>query len=303
MTEQKARIKFAYYSTTWHPGMAAEGLAASATPVTADEYVEAMHGRLYCPVCRTALTRTPRDKPFFKNQRAACFAHLPSNSNVPCDLKSSKPEGMRFNSEEAAAEAIANEELVLVSGFLDAHPEVPDAVGEYDQSQVESIDGPLSQVPISRHRGQIFRLPTKVATVTGICRRFDQNLYRYYVFPGMSNAMRLADVLHDIATVTHETDSPNLYYGKILSSRTMGRNPQPHNIRMTRLECHADVPDFYLKLEDRHQQEKGISDDSVGRFVLFWGKVSVSGIGLAVARLGWGEFALLPTKYEPLLPG
>ncbi|VAW56386.1 hypothetical protein MNBD_GAMMA07-2730, partial [hydrothermal vent metagenome] len=48
-------------------------------------------------------------------------------------------------------------------------------------------------------------------------------------------------------------------------------------------------------------QEKGINDDSKGRIVIIYGKVTVSGIGLCIENIGWGEFALLPEKYNHFL--
>ncbi|RSC95523.1 hypothetical protein [Pandoraea apista] len=59
--------------------------------------------------------------------------------------------------------------------------------------------------------------------------------------------------------------------------------------------------DFNIKIQAAKQEEKGINDNSAGRIVLFWGKITESGIGLAVKGLGWGEFSLLPEKYNKLL--
>jgi hypothetical protein len=70
---------------------------------------------------------------------------------------------------------------------------------------------------------------------------------------------------------------------------------------MTALKCHPSVKDFYLKDIDGAQAEKGISDNSIGRVVLMWGAITENGIGLCIARPGWGEYALLPAKYNQLL--
>lgn len=71
---------------------------------------------------------------------------------------------------------------------------------------------------------------------------------------------------------------------------------------MTALACSGEVKDFYIKVVERVQAQKGITNDSKGRYVLFWGKIGVNGIGLCGENLAWGEFALLPQKYESMLP-
>lgn len=300
---ENARIKYALYSPTWDPEKdSIEELRSTASRVLPLDFAESMLGDLYCPGCSTGLTRTPREKSFFSNGRRACFAHLPSNRGVPCDLRSGKPLGLLFQSEEEAAMAIESEELVVISSFMGDKPESPAQVGVYVQTPVEDILGPHADVPISRHSGKTFKLPTKVATVAAICRRFDINLYRYYFLPGAKSAVRLMDALKPISAISEEVEKPALYFGKIVRSFNAGRTPKPSNIRMTQLECHQDVKDFYIKVVDSEQFEKGITDESLGRYVVFWGGIEVSGIGLCAKRLKWGEFALLPQKYEALLP-
>ncbi len=300
---QTSRIKFAYFHASWRSSDGSRSdLRQTARKIAAEDYVEKMHGKLFCPGCYEPLTRSPRDKPLFRNGRRACFAHLPSEQPVPCDLRSAKSGGKHFLSEEEALQAIANQELVVISSFLN-EPEVPFApAGIYDQTPVEEATGPVSEVPISRHVGETFRLPTRASTVEAICRRFDLNLYRYFVFPGTNAAVRLIDALTDIRLVDSEREHPALYFGRIVTSFNAGQTPKPTNLRMTELACHRGVKDFYVKVVDRMQTQKGISEQSRGRFVLFWGSIGVSGIGLCVEDLAWGEFALLPQMYEQLLP-
>jgi len=44
-----------------------------------------------------------------------------------------------------------------------------------------------------------------------------------------------------------------------------------------------------------------ISDDAKGRVLVVYGKVTENGIGLCIEDTSWGQFALLPRKYEYLL--
>jgi hypothetical protein len=262
-----------------------------------------MEGKLFCPGCTTSLTRTPKAKAVFSNGRRACFAHLPTYTDVKCDLRSKKPEGKRYNSEEEARRAIEHQELVVIHSFLDSPPDSSGLEsGTYDQSQVEDQNGPDTEVPIARHHGQKFKVPTRVSTIAALCRNFDKNLYKYYVFPNSNAAVRLIDALTDIESVEQTNDTPRLYFGRILSTKNAGINPKPTNLRLTWFKHHRQVKDLCLKDVDATQLSKGINDDSRDRIVILWGKITESGIGLCINRPGWGEYALLPGKYNEFLP-
>ncbi len=261
-----------------------------------------MIGRIFCPVCFTNLVRIPKSKDKFSNGRSACFAHLPGYREVPCDLRSVKPIGKVYLNEEEAVQAISNQSLVVVDSFL----ELPDTLagvsaGIYDQSAIEDPNGPITEVALGRHTGKKYSLPTKICTISNICRQFDLNLYRYYVFPGKSRAVRLLDALVYVRDVETTSEIPKLYVGRVTSSRPSKTNPRPSNLRLTWLECNAKVKDFCLKDTVQMQSDKGISDDTKDQFIIFWGKVTESGIGLCVTNLKWGEYALLPAKYSGLL--
>ena len=130
---------------------------------------------------------------------------------------------------------------------------------------------------------------------------FEKNLYRYFHLPGSRSAYTLKDLLINIESVTEPCDVPKLYFGKITRSWNCGKTPQ--NIRQTMLRYprRPECKDFCLKATDKDSQEHGIGDDSNGKIVIVYGKVTESGVGLCIERLGWGEFAVLPDKYGHLL--
>lgn len=299
----ESRNKHALYLPGWaHAGGDTNVLQTTATPVLATEYETHMEGHLYCPVCFTNLIRTPKEKLFFSNGRRACFAHLSSYKHIACDLRSIKPKGKYYATEEEAKQAIENNELVVVSSFVTQSPSTGESSSNtFHQAQVEDDEGPVAEVSISRHTGLAFKLPTRLHTVRAICKSFNLNLYRYYLFPGKSAPIRLVDCMADIASVTGTDPNPRLYYGVIMCSNNKGSKPT--NIRMTGLKCHSSVKDFYLKDTDGAQAGKGISDNSIGRIVLLWGAITKNGKGLCIERPGWGEYALLPAKYSKLLVG
>lgn len=296
------RIKHALYDPRWNYDGNNRVRPTGADTVPASEYTPEMAESLYCPECFTPISRSPKDKLHFSNGRSCCFTHRPAYRDIVCSLRTPLGDGKRYLREEDAKEAIANDQLAIISAFMQDQPVKPGGPAEpYDQSAVEDDDGPVAQMPIGRHRGEQFALPSKITTIAGLCRKFDGNLYKYFVFPNTEVARKLADVLIDVSTVTDECETPRLYYGTILRSWNAGQTPKPDNIRMTRLKPHPDVADFTIKVPAWKQEEKGIDDNSAGRIVLFWGTIKENGIGLAASGLAWGEFALLPEKYERLL--
>ena len=302
--ESNRRIKYAYHLKGWSYETGNKDLLKEkSAKVISSEYTPEMDGNLFCPVCCTNLNRVPKDKDYFSNGRDAYFSHISTYKDIKCDLRSTKPEGKRYKSFEEAKKAIDDENLVIVSGFIKDKPELSEYnESEYDETPVEDLDGATSDVPIGRHNGESFKLPSKITTLAGICRNFDENIYKYYYFPDQKNAIRLLDILKNIESVEDEDDSPRLYYGIIKRSYTFVPNPKPTNIRMTELKCHENIHDFYLKDEDSVSRKKGIKDNCQERIVLVYGKVTKSGIGLCIKNLGWGEYALLPEKYNKCLP-
>lgn len=297
-TSQK--IKYALHLNNWdfdHGNK--EALRAKGKRIIPADYDAAMKGAIFCTVCCTNLQRVPHKKEHFSNGRLAYFGHIPNRyDHVPCSLRSKKPEGKRYDTYEEARKALDAENLVVVSEFLSARPDLPTRTDdEYNATPVENEEGSLSETPISRHNGESFLLPSRVRTVRGICRNFDQNLSKYYVFPEKTFAARLIDLLYDIRDVTEPDDSPKLYYGRIKWSFAAGLGLD-HNIRMTRLYCNETIQDFTLKTTVGLAREKGIDNDSKDRIVLVFGKVQVSGMGLSIEKIGWGSFDLLPKVHE-----
>lgn len=295
------RIKFAYRLDGWSYNDGDSSLLREeAERIPPSEYTADMEGNIFCPVCYTNLIRTPKDKGYFSNGRKAFFAHMGKYKNIPCNLRTSQAEGKHYDNFEEAQRAIDNERLVIVSVFLKDMPKTSaNPTSTYDETAVEDENGPLSQVPISRHNGETFQLPSTITTVAGICRNFDQNLYRHYYLPKQNAAVRLVDLLRNINDVTEQNDRQQLFYGTI--REVYSPNPQKKHLRMIELDCHKNVRDFTLKATVEMCESKGITKESKDRIILMYGQVTKSGIGLSIEKLGWGEFALLPQQYNKLL--
>jgi hypothetical protein len=300
--EDNNLIKFAYYLEDWDFETGKKKvLKKEAEELATTEYLPEMKGHIFCPECSVPLFKSPENKEFDTNGRKSFFAHGRKYS-PDCNLRVKKAEGKRYVSEEQAKKAIEDEELVIVKGFMKAKPVPPkiDNPQEYQGDPVEDIDGELADVPIGRHNGESFSLPSRITTVRGLCRNFNKNMYKYFHLPGRKNAIQLKNLLVDIKTVQNIDDVPRLYFAKVKSSFNCG--PTPQNIRQTMFEYpRGEYVDFCLKAIDLSSREHGIDDNSKGKVVIMYGTVTDSGIGLSIEGIGWGEFAVLADKYIDLL--
>lgn len=296
-------IKFACFLKGWTflEGDRSE-LKIKSNKVLPLEYLQHMKGHIFCPECSAPLFRSPEDKDVAKDGRKAFFAHA-RGVQTDCGLRVKQASGKQYENEEEAAKAVENDELVLVHAFMHEGPSLPQPDGQlvYDREPNEDAKGPLTIAPIGRHNGEEFKLPSRITTIRGLCRNFDNNLNKYFLLPGQRSALTLQEQLISVSDVMGTDDVPRIYVGRI--TRSKGNGPNLWNIRQTFLKFTNDseFKDFCLKATNKISDEHGMVDDSKGRIALAYGKVVVSGVGLCIADLGWGEVALLPKKYEHLL--
>jgi hypothetical protein len=301
--DESNKIKFALHLEAWEYGNGEKSyLRDNALRIAPLEFIPKMKGHIFCPECCAPLFRSPEDKDYAANGRRAFFAHS-RGIQTDCSLRVKQSEGKRYENEEAAKKAIEDGELVIVQSFIHERPELPQINGPlvYNREPNEDKKGPRTQAPIGRHNGEEFKLPSKITTIRGLCRSFDSNLSKYFLLPGQRAALTLREQLTPVGDVMATCDSPRLYVGRIKYSKNFG--PNPSNLRLTFLDFQNDSEfrDFCIKATDALSKEHGIDDESNGRVALVYGKVTESGLGLCVANFGWGEFALLPQKYEHLL--
>lgn len=294
-------MEYAWFNAEWEYDKSNIGeLRAYHQSITVEEFMPEMEGQVFCPLCFTPLSRSPRDKALFTNGRSAHFRHHPSYREVGCPNRSIRAEGLRFETEEDARRAIENDQLAVIHGFLQDKPEANDAKKEaYDHSAVEDANGPASTLPISRYRGESFSVPSKFTSVRGICREFDRNIEKYFVLPERYNPQRLRDLLISVEKVKATNPTPSLYYGKITAVNEFGGY---NGTRMVSLSYPGgEFPDFCFKQSNGSCDEHGVNKDSVGRYLIMYGPIEMNGVGLCVKHVAWGEFAILPKQYQHLL--
>lgn len=179
---ERNRIAFAWWLDGWDSvGANHADLEERGQKVPPSEYEEAMKHNIYCPVCYMPLFRSPAQRAVFKNKRVARYNHYNADSATPCRLRAPKVESLTFESAELAQQAIADRTLTIVHNFMAAAPQpldgLQEAGGNAGQGFHEDVAGPISRVPIARHKGDAFDLPSRITTVAWLCRRFDTKLH------------------------------------------------------------------------------------------------------------------------------
>lgn len=296
-------IKYAWYLKNWkYDSGDTKHLKSHGTRIQVTDYHADMKRAIFCPECSAPVFRSPEDRDYAKNGRKAFFAHSRSVQTV-CSLRVRRTLGKSYVNEEEAKQAVANGELTIINSLMRDKPEVPKIDGPvfYNLEPNEELNGTATDTPIGRHTGEIFKLPSKITTIRGLCRLFDTKLNKHFLLPGQQAANTLRSQLTPLSKIEEADKTPRLYFGKITHTMNMGKGPA--NIRQIFVDFNQtiDYGDICIKAEAQLCDEHGISNEARGRFVIAYGPIKRSGTGLAVPKLGWGEFALLPQQYEHLI--
>lgn len=296
------RIPYALYLRVWKYGEnSREQLVKEGQEVGPSEYRQEMEGYIYCPECATPLSRAPKDTDIFTNSRTAHFRHRPAFKSVKCELRTPRGLGLSYSSEEELRRAVQNSELAIISDWQDSPPEYsPGEDGsdnEYGLTQIVDPDGEPTEVPLGRHTGEKFLLPSKISTVFAICRNFDKNLSRSFFFPDSQYATLLNDKLFDVALLTDELPtSSHLYFGKIRSVSSLSK-------RNKIILDSGEGARVKIYTWPKNDERKHINNKSIGRTLLFYGNLYQENDGVFACKLNLsGTYCLLPEKYEHLLP-
>lgn len=302
MREGNHRIPYALFLMDWVYGEhSEEHLEAEGDKIEPTEYRPEMEKALFCPKCKTPVIRAPKNSELFSNSRTAHFRHKPAFKKIPCDLRSSRGGGLNYSSEEELKRAVQNGELAIITGWRDAPPEITlnegDSEAIFDLTQIVDADGPSTEVPLGRHTGEKFLLPSKLATVLALCRNFDKNLSRAFFFPDSQYVTRLTDKLFDIASLSGNVPKGSyLYFGRISSFSTLNRR---NKIMITS----DDGVQVKLYTWPQNDEKKHLNIRAIGRVLIFFGAVYKESEGILASKIDkWGAYSLLPEKYEHYLP-
>ncbi|EOG2427389.1 hypothetical protein I5F94_03290 [Proteus mirabilis] len=292
-------IQYAYYDPNWSHSHQAISLLDRTQRKTPEDYEHEMRGHLFCPSCYTPISIRPINTEVTSNGRRRAFFHLPSYSEIYCPLRSRSAPGRRYASETEAQQAIQNHQLAVISGFMNNEPENQNIEDPEYTGPNENIDGPIIQAPIGRHRGENYALPSKISTVAGLCRNFDENYYKYIYIANSGQVIPklFRDLLSDVNDIEGEIATPAFYWGKILRIDRFSNTAHIY----FRLNTQNSISDVRIKVKLDELDRKNITDNQPDRIVIFYGPIKEVGSGYWSDDVKWGEYALLPEQYNYLL--
>jgi hypothetical protein len=306
MEEKKHRIAYALYSEQWKYAVNAPILLEELSEeVVPEDFSEEMKGKIFCPLCKTPLTRSPSLTSVSSNGITAHFKHGSKELYIEskkCGWRTPSAQGLKYNTEEEALRAIENQDLSIVNAWMEQPPTIKNDIddsGEYDQTAIEDENGPETELAIGRHNGESYKLPSRLSTVMALCKEFPKNLKKGFFFPNSQLPMLLSDQLYSVSSISNELpERETLFFGKIIGYRRLSRR----NVIMLSTN---GIEEIKIYTDPDFDKRKRIDRDSVGRYVLFSAKLYWESTGDIVACkvLRWGAYSLLPEKYNKFLPG
>lgn len=157
------RIAYAYYDPDWIKGEHTL-LALKRNTVEPLAYSLSMKGYIFCPSCYEHITRVPADpdKGMTTNEVPAYYKHLKDDNAPFCSLRCGPIQYKKYASQEDAKKAVEDEEIIVISGFLESRPDNNPRIDSEGSevpvdSHFERKNGKEVSLPISRHHGESFR--------------------------------------------------------------------------------------------------------------------------------------------------
>ena len=303
MEKNQHRIIYAYYSKIWkYRENDKKELERLSIEVIPEEFTEEMQRKIYCPICATPLSRTPALKNISKNNITAHFKHGSSEKyeeSKNCKWRVHAPSGLNYKNEEEVKKAVESKELIIVSSWKSEPSSQNKDVGgngDYTNTAIEDENGPETIVPIGRHNGSEYKLPSNVSTVMAFCKDFPQNLKKGFYFPNSQYSMLLSDQLYSSLKIKDNLPKrETLFFGKIVSFRRL-------NYRNV-LTIKSGVDEFKIYTNPGFDERKRVDNTARGRYLLFAARPywELEGSIAACKVLQWGAYSLLPTKYDKYL--
>lgn len=297
--ESNHRIPFGYFSTTFQfQTHSLKDLPKMSEEVTPEEYERNMKDNIYCPSCSVPLLKIPNEDSVTTSGMSSHFRHKPGyKEDVPCNLRTNTPAGKRYANEESVRQAIEDGALAIIGAWAESPPELDKKsnAAEFHKAQIEDQEGEEVDIPLGRHDGQTFKVPSLISSVYALCSNFTENLTKYFFFPKSQFPVLLRDVLVDAEKADENYFSKELlYYGKIKKfTRLSSRN-------VIRLE-NENFDEFNVFTYPEHDERRHIDKKSIGKILLVHGALKEYGNEPRIMVELWGQYSLLPEKYEKII--
>jgi len=308
------KIKEAVHIINWNSGDSIADFNSRKRVIPVLRFTVEMRNNIFCPVCRGRLKRTPLKGDTSGRGYAAYYAHVGQKNYIDCPLHTKTVNTGEYKKKQRQKNRLRSE-VVTIDAFRQSKPVTePNLITtkyqktETNEQDIDSSEHMLNAQAISSSD------ISSISSIESICKDFDKNLEQLYLLPNKFEPEILRDMLLDIREVKNVDNTPRLYFGIIektdfwISKKVRFLKLEyPHNSRTTmQNEPHrSDFPDMALLGHITADNPDRFTDPEVeGRIVIVYGKITTGdglGVGLGIPELKWGEWSLLPKKYEYLL--
>jgi len=295
-------IEFAKYYPNYSDDKSENWLeSAEYEDLHAKDYMSFMVGKIFCPVCHSAVTRVPKLKEVDRLGRAY-FSH-PRDIGHSCEQKSQARVSDENMDDDRKSVATIKSGGVVTVNFCDSSDESsPNESGEHDvSSNASDIEG-VNRVGVSDGKKKV-SAANDITTMRAITRDFKENLKRPYDFPHSDEPDFLKNQLLDVNTVFSTTSSDALYFGRVtrVVNWNNGKNPLVQFFMKYQKRTDSeprDRLDICLKVQKNIALKMGLTEESKDNVLLMYGAISDSGIGYGLEISNPAMVATLPSKYH-----
>ena len=293
-----ALVKYAYFHEGFGSGIEhSDNIREFAEIIYPDEYVHRIHHKkIFCPLCKVGLRRTPKDKNKTKDEKDAYFAH--NQSKIKCDWHTRSNKGIRYLNEESTWQAIESEELMVVTQWST----VPD---EEELNGIDPVYNGVNENPYSdesteralgRFRNGTIPHPNRVTSVRTLAIHIEHYRSMAIIMPGSDRAVKIQSLLRPLNADKFFIDDMNyLFYGRIGQFKAGYENAR---IDFLNIENSNNISVSIWTEREITPIRRFSLENSKDRMILVYGRLELDSGVYNVKASTLGQIAYIPKDKE-----
>lgn len=291
-----ATVEYAYYHENFGTGIEhANNIDDIAETTFASEYEDTLHyGKIFCPRCKVALKRTPRDKEKTSNGKDAFFCHY--KSEIKCAWHTQTSKGKKYLNEEDTWKVIANEMLTVVPQWSTVPDEEQrqNGIPIYTGVNEDPCSDEVTEQALGRYREGEIPLPNRITSVRTIARHINAYKHKAIIMPGSDRAIEVQSMLRALDTKTFQVDGNEyLFFGRVHQYNS-GNKDGPYDF----LNIQNETQTTSIWVPKAISKNRKFTQKTEGRVVLVYGELIHKSQVYAVKVSALGQIALVPEDKE-----